>query len=100
MKLEHQCVNLELAKKLKELGVEQESYFTWEERGSGYAELFLSKGTSCAHKYYSAFSVAELGELLREIGFMIPPPCKRGESEADIRARLLIDLLENGVKPK
>ncbi len=79
MKLEEQVVSLEIAKKLKELGVEQESYFWWvdtkEEGGEGFrlrenrtAEwLEHLKATQPAAKnmeYYSAFTVAELGEML------------------------------------
>lgn len=64
MKLEDQVVSLELAKKLKELGVKQESYFKYEERENGHVEIYHSKPTSCAHKYYSALTVAELGEML------------------------------------
>ena len=64
MKIEDQVTSLELSKKLKELGVKQESYFKWEERDGGYLELYHSKETSCAHKYYSSFTTSELLELL------------------------------------
>ena len=67
MKLEDQCVSLDLARQLKELGVEQNSYFKWEERECGYTEIYHSKPVSCAHKYYSAFTVAELFDLLPAI---------------------------------
>lgn len=67
MNIESHVINLELSKRLKELGVKQHSYFKWEERESGYTELFHSKGTSIAHKYYSAFLASELGEMLQPI---------------------------------
>lgn len=66
--IEQQVCSLELAKRLKELGVKQESYFYWKEdapdqdaylieRNSRY---FASKGVILG----SAFTVAELGEFL------------------------------------
>lgn len=72
MKLEHQVVSLELAKKLKELGVKQESYFAWF-YDDGMSEWELSRYQDDWPKdewpandirQYSAFTVAELGELL------------------------------------
>lgn len=63
MKLENQIVSLELAKKLKELGVKQESHFKWFYNPDknwheiGWGQLI--------HDYdFSAFTVAELAELL------------------------------------
>lgn len=71
MKLEQQCISLSLAKRLKELGVKQESLFSWYKYTSGdmndgVEETFkLMQGTP--HKNtseVSAFTVAELGEML------------------------------------
>ncbi len=68
MKLEDQVCSLELAKKLKELGVKQESYWYWH----FYSMLsdtnppswqLVSCVTDKKDKY-SAFTVAELGEIL------------------------------------
>jgi hypothetical protein len=53
MKLKDQLVSLDLAKRLKELGVKQESYFY-------FGDCIISQ------EHYSAFSVAELGEMLPE----------------------------------
>jgi|RhiMethySRZTD1v2_1073278.scaffolds.fasta_scaffold1222281_1 hypothetical protein len=65
--LEKQVVNLELSKRLKELGVKQESYFKWvgaqlwdETQQSDYE----SKSTPPRSTCIAAFTVAELGELL------------------------------------
>lgn len=68
MQLEQQVCSLELAKKLKELGVKQESLFYWIEsydpedaNNGGWSVIRLMK----PNKYnYSAFTVAELGEML------------------------------------
>lgn len=114
MKLENQVVSLELAKKLKELGVKQESLFKYiatfpsgEYRISDrYTETDLSYGADVI----SAFTVAELGEILPE-GFRIEKfkdnywcfDKKRrnrmhweiSETEADARAKCLIYLIEN-----
>lgn len=82
MKIEEQVTNLELSKKLKELGVEQrpskgEVYFTWGWGGLKpeyrvnvwYAEtdenwFILYGGEESSHDWYRAFTVAELGEML------------------------------------
>lgn len=74
MKLEDQVCSLELAKRLKELGVKQKtSYFTWivYDHPDLGTELAVSDDVIWRAKeehHYSAFSVAELGEMLpREI---------------------------------
>ena len=69
MKLEDQVVSLELAKKLKEIGVKQESYFSWQSLtnekwhiGHTHANhLYEKKGRN---EFYSAFTACELGEML------------------------------------
>ncbi len=63
MTLEQQVTSLELSKKLKDLGVKQESLFWWGKK-MGFTKIeILHKGNSggieCA-----AFTVAELGEML------------------------------------
>ncbi len=109
MKLENQVCSLELAKKLKELGVNQESLFYWERQ-------YLPQVTTdwrimLGHQYneyISAFTVAELGEMLpyyhyetiksfRWVDFAcecfeISFKCK---TEADARANMVIYLIEN-----
>jgi hypothetical protein len=83
MKLEQQVCSLESAKRLKELGVKQESLFKWVDwLDYGNNTKFLPSGSYLAYKddsiwkrvvigeggYYSAFTVAELGEMLpREV---------------------------------
>ena len=70
MKLEQQCCSLELAKKLKELGVKQESYFYWLEYKSFPVKPWQLetkeslKNVNYPEKAISAFTVAELGEML------------------------------------
>lgn len=72
MKLEQQVVSLDLAKKLKELRVKQESYFVWyTNAGTGHLLYLGDDGMRPMEaKTYSAFTVAELGEMLpREVEF-------------------------------
>lgn len=59
MKLKDQVCSLESAKKLKELGVKQDSLWYWETLRTTNYVLSLVKGQG-----YSAFTVAELGEML------------------------------------
>ncbi len=71
MKLEQQVTSLELSKRLKELGVKQDSYFYWVKLKDNFelfslAEVYikeLNKGESQIETY-SAFTVAELGDML------------------------------------
>jgi len=81
MTLEQQVISLDLAKRLKELGVKQKSFWTWHTRlwqKSGEPEVYLwpaygfsnnSAPSGRTHKTNynedaSAFTVAELGEML------------------------------------
>lgn len=73
MKLENQVCSLELSKKLKELGVRQDSLYyhecpKWdEEQKASQLVGILRKPPEEKEgepNYYSAFTVAELGELL------------------------------------
>lgn len=67
MKLEDQVCSLELSKRLKELGVQQNSLFYWYYTGYDLHEHFLQIGKNYdgdASPRYSAFTVPELLELL------------------------------------
>lgn len=118
MKLEEQVVSLELAKKMKEFGVKQKSCFYWDE-GDGIADrLEYSPGTPLL-ELVSAFTVAELGEMLpASVNDSVINTFKDGSTgnwyfwysdskgvakitvdnahtEADARAKALIYLIEN-----
>jgi hypothetical protein len=120
MKLEQQVCSLELAKKLKELGVKQESYAFW----ITYTRLppTLSIGTPVTNTEYSAFTVAELGEIMKNLDGMYITSnfdsdeelvwvcqinywgnertishTESAESESDARAKMLIYLMENKI---
>ena len=119
MQLESQVVSLELAKRLKELGVKQESVFAWT-AASVYPETnweLWSTGRSVeewvSDGRIAAFTVAELGEMLygRELPhsmagsgywetneyFDFSDGRQRidADTEADARARMLVYLIEN-----
>lgn len=73
MKLENQVVSLELAKKLKELGVKQESLFYWQQtysemKGGQVASTFeitqIKKESKKGRRCYNAFTVTELAERM------------------------------------
>lgn len=71
MTLEQQVCSLDLAKRLKELGVKQESYVYWimnwdsdyPEEGHWWS-LAQKHELITGREQYSAFTVAELGEML------------------------------------
>ena len=66
MKVEEQVCSLELAKKLKDLGVKQESLWYWVKIAEIDRQWILMH-TDKVHEgfiYVSAFTVAELGEML------------------------------------
>ena len=123
MKLEDQVCSLELAKKLKELGVKQNSLWGW--RGSSISACLIKNSDSRLYEHpnhYSAFTVAELGEKLplevliedrfckfvtytshiKSEKWNIFYGSKKGKYpfrvaiiEADARAKMLVYLLEN-----
>jgi len=126
MKLEDQVCSLELAKKLKKLGVKQESLFYWDFENTAVPPVILdkegfkrfeayqkiAKNTTRLKYFYSAFTVAELGNILpMGTAFMKfnnihwtaltsyneNRTTKRidAETEADCRAKMLIYLIEN-----
>lgn len=68
MKLEEQVVSLELAMKLKELGVKQESHLVWEPPNTewGWTDWIIIPFSEKhePENYYHAYTVAELGEML------------------------------------
>jgi len=75
MQLESQVCSLELAKRLKELGVRQESYFYWS-TDNGDKFFVDSEETYPIDAHYprpkivcAAFTVAELGEILFQINY-------------------------------
>lgn len=122
MQLENQVCSLELAKELKKLGVKQESQFYWN-RGQSY--LICEDSRLRVPEDVSAFTVAELGEVLPEVTAIQNGELGRLEityrtysedgnrewdvcymanndfrsefanTEADARAKMLIYLLEN-----
>jgi hypothetical protein len=66
MKIKGQVVSLDLSKELKELDVKQDSVWVWVKapcRDRGY-ECRLSWNIDLYIENYSAYSVAELGEML------------------------------------
>ena len=116
MRLEDQVVSLELAKKLKELGVKQESLFYYLPMYDGtHHILFYRELTHSINYYISAFTVAELGEMLpdyieltkvKNIHLATIYSEDNGtennvsvidDTEANSRAKMLIYLIEQGL---
>lgn len=126
MKLEQQVVSLELAQKLKELGVVQKSLFYIDEQDQEITYGMFAAPTFPGHTYISTFTVAELGEMLpafvdtKEFRYSLHIDkggkpwwwvdyrngettynkfdvlfCGEADNEADARAKLLINLLQN-----
>jgi hypothetical protein len=112
MTLEDQVCSLDLAKRLKELGVKQDSLFYWYPYAIGWRCRFVDELTSNIQKdverLVSAFTVAELGKMLgkesNQVMFAegkwasVAPQIfeiTESDSEADARAKVLIYLLEN-----
>jgi hypothetical protein len=125
MTLEQQVVSLDLSKKLKELDVKQESLFYWNYcGGEKERETWRVEKGKAPISGISAFTVAELGEMLpdyiqQEDGTMAQLTSTKhrpfwvthyqwgesmqlvalyrqtADSEADARAQMLIYLLEN-----
>ncbi len=124
MKLENQVVSLELAQKMKELGFKQESFFVFvKNRQTAFPDIYPMRifdaeyhngKTQPAFHYdiiCSAYTVAELGEMLPENFYESMGRTLKGgwcvlldkdedtmlyaDTEADARAKMLIYLVEN-----
>lgn len=114
MELKDQVCSLELAKRLKELGVKKNSLFYWD---SHCIEELKTQGNYgiTSDGEYSAFTVAELGEMLPDeyltirfsdkkytattatmiANYTVMEFYEEDNTEADARAKMLIFLLEN-----
>ena len=69
MEIEKQLVCIELSMKLKKLGVKQDSLFCWKLQRSGKYRLVYEEKLSAIGfmgEIFSAFTVAELGEMLNK----------------------------------
>lgn len=113
MKLEQQVCNLELAKRLKDLGVKRESLFYWRSDATAHGRPGWDIGDCIdthANENFSAFTIGELGEMLPvrvNFGKRKSKPkyfCNydnktyhqvNNDSLADAMAEMLIYLLEN-----
>lgn len=85
MELEQQVASLELCKKLKSLGVKQESLFWYLDMYDGsHHTLYYKQLTKVIDYYTAAFTVAELGEML-PAWF---DSCKRDNSNNDWHVRV------------
>ena len=126
MKLENQVSNVELSEELKKLGVPQNSLWYWYDAGNKFliSDVFNNPDNDTRrrmglnkkdNRYYSAFTVAELGEML-PVGSMsaqtkdkwqawyhnytIPETVNQAfwaNTEADARAKMLIYLIEQRI---
>jgi len=120
MKLKDQVCSLELAQKLKELGVKQKSLFTWR-NNVGWNdqpkedEWIVTMQSFPGFPEICAFTVAELGEMLpahlqidkyqnSKFLWSVSWSDMRNEShsekadtEAAARAKMLIHLIEKGI---
>lgn len=121
MKLESQVTSLEISQKLHKLGVKQESYFNWdmfdqEDDGKPLYKIMRKIGVN-GEDDCSAFTVAELGEMLPwdiiiarniqkewHITFQAnglhhkkSHVISSQENEADARGKMLIYLIDNGL---
>lgn len=112
MELKNQVVSLELSKKLKDLWVEQNSLFYHDiklEKVAWSGDI-QSAPVDFKGRYYSAFTVAELGEMLPQLVSSYryekwtctmtnssEMTTYTANTEADARAKMLIYLLENNL---
>ena len=124
MKLEQQVINIELSKRLNELGINKPSLFYWKyTQGRGNDSIQYTEGNipedNIYCEWYSAYTVAELGQMLPKEESIVTmiftnSRCQmamlgyewkdksigqsiEADTEADARAKMLIYLLENNL---
>ncbi len=113
MQLEQQLTNLEYSQKLKELGVKQESIWYWTDlpEDDGKTWVLQREGLWNKGLMFSAFTVAELGEMLprgeyletfyHSLEIQLTTTIKdtkevfTADTEANARAKMRIYLIEN-----
>lgn len=119
MKLENQVCSLKLAKKLKYLNVKQESLFYWAadfllyktdtgyytSAGAGFDKEIFERQEKTDCPFYSAFTIAELGEMLiahrkkweenKDMNFDLPKNPLDSVFDVNFWAKMLIYLIEN-----
>lgn len=112
--IEKQVCSLELAKRLKELGVPKESYFKWHSvKGDREKDCYVTHDDAgYGYELCAAFTVAELGEMLPhkyqmvkgvsgdswlvcQNGKMLTGPNSIAKTLADAMAQMVIYLIEN-----
>ena len=110
--LEKQVTSLEPSKRLKELGVKQDSLWHWNiyitskpylSGGKQFEDELATDGTYIQYSV-SAFTVAELGEMLPDgyhssrmddVWYCEDVHVTKAETEANARAKMLTWLIEN-----
>ena len=112
IELRQQVVSLELAKRLKSLGVDQSSTFKWVFFDWNLQSIQFTPPTNPGLDRYAAFTVAELGEMIdlnqrypnlgkSEVGDWFVNFTRHHydsfENEVDARAAILVYLLEKDV---
>ena len=97
MNLEQLCISLDQAKKLKELGVNDSSYFYWVKNTASNlwylerpCEIDMYK-----QEFYNAYTSAELAIIITQNVFRWEQLTYEDIPEAQARAEFLIYLLEN-----
>jgi len=117
MELKNQVCSLKLAKELKKLGVKQDSLFGWQVwkdlDTNRRTKMLLAVENYNYGDYYSAYTVAELGNILSKYGNYITWMTNKNkwaitrmnymefpeldsDTEANARAKCLIYLLKMG----
>ncbi len=108
MQLEKQVCSLAIAKRLKKLKVKQESLWYWRDRILllEHAIAHAHNGNEIEDNEYSAFTVAELGDMIKDEIYGLPAYSQnskiwfwnnmKADTEADIRAIMIVYLIENG----
>jgi hypothetical protein len=119
MRIEDQVVSVELAKEMEELGIKQDSIWIWVKGVNDKYGLVLEWDVDLRNETYSAFTVAELGEMLpgrmktSDSGWNYLHTTKlentnewlvayfkdelKGSSEADAHAKMLLYLLKEKI---
>lgn len=113
MKLKYQVCSLELSKKLKELGVKQESLFSWDESQSSplFSHIsFICNGIGDNKHICCAFTASELIEMMPYYSYeiiksirWIDVSCEfleisfKCETLCNTLAKMFIHLIENKI---